>query len=187
MRLNTPQQPFNHWLETESPALYRFCLYQTRNPHEAKDLVQDTLLRALKASNRPRAENEMRPWLCRIAKNLWIDRQRRKNRGLEIIPGHGDAALFPALASPHTPLVPGALDHISTGKVRQALMALPAEQREAVLLVDVLELNYQEAARVMESPVGTVRSRLARARFSLAAALVPHRTRRHDAETEAPE
>ncbi len=181
------QQSFNRWLEKESPALYRFCLYLTRNSHEAKDLMQDTLVRALKAKNQPRTEPEIRPWLCRIAKNLWIDNRRRKNKGLEVIPGHSDAALLPAL---HTrDLLPqaGMLDTLSTLHVRQALMALPTEQREVVMLVDVLDLNYEEAARVMESPVGTVRSRLARARYALAGTLAPNRTKRSQEEKESPE
>jgi RNA polymerase sigma-70 factor (ECF subfamily) len=156
------------------PRLRRFARTLTRNPQDADDLAQNTIERALRnaAQWRPpppdataeQLEVAARRWMFGIMKNAWIDNRRSHAREREVFAaeelgsGVGDAsaaALEEQLA------------------LQRALAQLPDEQRLAVALVLLEGLSYQEAADVMEVPIGTLTSRLARARMQLAKLLSP--------------
>ena len=154
-------------------SVYNAAYRLTRDTDRARDLTQDTMLRAFRAFDTFTPRTNARAWLLKIAYNLFVNRYHQDRRGphtesLEAL----DAQQGFAPAAPVTPQTdPWQPQGFSEPAVAAAIAALPAEFRLAVLLVDVEELTYEEAAAVMECAVGTVRSRLFRARRALALAL----------------
>jgi RNA polymerase sigma-70 factor (ECF subfamily) len=143
------------------PSLRRFARSLTGNRHDADDLVQATVERALERGM-PSEADAMR-WLFKVCKNIWIDELRAQAV-------RAAAAQRPELAE--HPTVSGeavALGELTLREVDRAMAALPDEQRVVLALVAVEGLTYREAAEVLETPIGTVMSRLARARAALAA------------------
>lgn len=143
------------------PRLRRYALALCKAADTADDLVQIACEKAL-ASQRQSLDVSFDAWMFRILRNSWIDRLRRqKTRGQEIdIAEHGEI---------------GALDGASASENRlmlrrtlEAIGRLPQDQRELLLLVCVEELSYRDAAQVLDLPIGTVMSRLGRARRKLA-------------------
>ncbi|MBS7806506.1 RNA polymerase sigma factor [Variovorax sp. PCZ-1] len=145
------------------PRLRRYALVLCRDGHLADDLVQAACERALATANGPDDSVPFDAWMFTIARNIWIDRGRRtKSEGThDDIDDHLDAAVAPDINAELQ--ARNELQHINA-----AIEQLPAEQREVLLLVCVEELSYQEAADVLGLPLGTVMSRLSRARLKLA-------------------
>jgi RNA polymerase sigma-70 factor (ECF subfamily) len=141
-------------LEPLIPALRRFARALARNSEAADDLVQDTLVRALRAEHLFHG-GDLRTWLFTILLNL--DRNRR--RGLSRRP-------VLAVIEDVDPAAPPASDG-SGRDIERGLALLPTEQREALLLVTLEGLSYREAAEIQGVPIGTVMSRLSRARSAL--------------------
>lgn len=140
------------------PRLRRFALGLCRSSDEADDLVQAACVRALAARESFAAGTRVDSWMFRIIRNLWLDRLRRRTtRGTEV-----DVTEQIDLADPSTGA--RAEDRVLLAEVWAAIHDLPPEQREVMLLVCVEDLSYREAADVLEVPIGTVMSRLARAR-----------------------
>lgn len=135
--------------------LRRYARALTGDPAWADDLVQDTAERALVRGAAFRAGSNLRAWLFTILRNLYID-QLRARREFAV---DDESAPWRNLEAPHSEV-----DGLVLHEVQQALYHLPVEQREALLLVCVEELSYQEAATVLGVPIGTVMSRLCRAR-----------------------
>ena len=142
--------------------IYTVAYRLTGNHDEAQDLVQEVLLRVRRglASYRP---GSMEAWLSRITTNAFLDEVRRKKRRpLEVVPDLPDRVT----ATDQEPL-----DVLDTSRlpehIQDALKALPIEFRSAVVLCDVVGLNYQEIAESLDVPVGTVRSRIHRGRAQL--------------------
>jgi RNA polymerase sigma-70 factor, ECF subfamily len=147
------------------PRLRRFALSLCRNVDEADDLVQSTCDRALRAEGSFTPGTRVDAWLFRILRNLWLDRiRRRRHRGEEI-----DVEEVVDLVDPHGERP--AEWRLLLDRVWPAIGELSADQREVILLVCVEELSYQEAAVILDVPVGTVMSRLSRARRKLAEGL----------------
>jgi RNA polymerase sigma-70 factor, ECF subfamily len=147
------------------PRVRRFALSLCRSPDEADDLLQAACERALAAAPSFEPGSRIDSWMYRIVRNLWYDSlRRRQTRGTEIEP---DAVLD--LADPRAR--GGADDRILLGEVGAIVQTLPPDQREVLLLVCVEELSYREAAEVLDIPIGTVMSRLARARKKIADAM----------------
>ncbi len=154
------------------PRLRRFARTLTRDVQDADDLVQTALERALLRAAQWRApaadattdqiEAAVRSWMFGIVKNAWIDDRRAHQRERAVV---GDDAGLAEVADPAQSSVQ---DQLS---ITAALQRLPAEQRLAVSLVLIEGLTYQEAAEVMEVPIGTLTSRLSRAREALMALL----------------
>lgn len=153
-------------------AAMRFC----RDPAEAEDLVQETYLRAYRSFDSYRPGTNCRAWLLTILYSVFVNRYRRSRRE----PEARDPATLESLAERERapddwerPLLDAATaGRWGTGEtVEAALAELSEEFRETVLLVDVEELTYEEAADALGCPVGTVRSRLFRGRRLLARAL----------------
>lgn len=144
------------------PNLRRFALSLCRRGDLADDLVQITAERAFAARDRFDPATRLDSWLFRILRNAWIDQTRRsRTRGTEIeISDAPEAAVAQDGTAAETRLMLGA--------VEAAMADLPEEQREVMLLVCVEDLSYREAAEVLGIPIGTVMSRLARARAGLA-------------------
>lgn len=145
-------------LEPQIPALRRYAYALVRDHDLADDLVQDTLERALSRWRLRREAGDVRAWLFAIQRNLYVSgwRQRRR-RGtpvaLDDVPLPGVAPRQETVLEVHDVLA--AMDH------------LPEEQKSLLLLVGVEDVSYDDAARILGMPIGTVMSRLARARQRL--------------------
>jgi RNA polymerase sigma-70 factor (ECF subfamily) len=154
--------------------LYSYALILTRNHTEAEDLVQETYLRAIKGMTRLRDDSNMKAWLFTILRNIWFNQLRKWRTTPEIIELDSDGAgSYKAADSgkdPHAIYV----SNIEQEQVRAAIQRLSIEFRESIILREYEELSYQEIATILECPLGTVMSRLARARSKLRDLLSPH-------------
>ena len=152
---------FEQHLLPHMDAAYNLARWLLRDPHDAEDAVQEACLRAYRAMDRFRG-GDGRPWLLTIVRNVCYS-QLRKNRG-EPEPFDEDAhgsAYDPAEANAV------AWREVKAERLRRALEQLPAEFREAIVLREIEGLSYREVAAIAGIPVGTVMSRLARARRRL--------------------
>jgi RNA polymerase sigma-70 factor (ECF subfamily) len=143
------------------PRLRRLARTIARNPHDADDLVQLTVERALLRFEQWKDETRLGSWMFGIMRNAWIDEVRTRVRR--------DRIFAPADAGENVGAASTDQDAIA---VQTALARLPEEQRMAIALVLVEGLSYKEAAEVLDVPIGTVTSRLARGREALAAILL---------------
>ena len=160
-------------------ALYAVALRLIRSPTDAEDLVQDTLVRALRARTQFEPGTNMRAWLLRILTNAFINRYRRGGLERSILDGPDadpltdgwvSSATLAAMRDPESI----ALRPVLEAEITHAIDTLPEDFRLAVLLSDVEELSYKEIAEVMGCPIGTVMSRLHRGRRLLKAQLYEH-------------
>lgn len=140
------------------PRMRRFARSLTGNPHDADDLVQTAVERALARSSQWRKEQSLDAWVFGIVRNAWIDELRSRRRRWKIFAPETDG--YEAIDG-------SASDQVETVSVEAAMARLPENQRVAVSLVLVEGLSYKEAAAVLEVPIGTVTSRLARGRDAL--------------------
>jgi RNA polymerase sigma-70 factor, ECF subfamily len=160
-----PQQRFDliHYLDS----LYGYAMVLSRNNAEAQDLVQETCLHALRAMNRLRSNSNVKSWLFTILRNIWLNQLRHRHTAPHVLALDPDASRStePADAAldPHSLYV----IQVQQEQVRAAIHQLPIEFREVILLREYEELSYQEIAAVLDCPLGTVMSRLARARSRL--------------------
>jgi RNA polymerase sigma-70 factor (ECF subfamily) len=144
------------------PRMRRFALSLTGNMPDADDLVQDTIERALRNLHRWQVGTRLDSWMFRIAQNLWID-SRRAQRVRSAVAASPEEGL--------TAVVDGARAmeaELTFADTCRALAELPDEQRAVVGLVLIDGMSYREAADVLEVPIGTVTSRVSRAREALA-------------------
>jgi RNA polymerase sigma-70 factor (ECF subfamily) len=142
------------------PQLRRFSRSLTGNRHDGDDLMQATAERVLERG--VPSDAEVLPWMFKVCRNLWIDELRARQVRVR-------AASRPELAE--EPVVSGeavVVGELTLREVERALATLPEEQRAVLVLVAVEGLSYRDAAAVLDIPIGTVMSRLARARAALA-------------------
>ncbi|MGZ5318005.1 MAG: sigma-70 family RNA polymerase sigma factor [Actinomycetota bacterium] len=158
------------------PSLYGAAMRLTRNPSDAEDLVQETYLRAFRGFGGFTEGTNLKAWLYRILTNQFINTYRKKQREPQIVEGPDDLDewyLYDKLggrsveASAETEV----LDQIPDADVKAALESLSENFRIPVLLADVEGFSYKEIAEIMETPIGTVMSRLHRGRKALEKAL----------------
>jgi RNA polymerase sigma-70 factor (ECF subfamily) len=147
--------------------LYAYAMVLSRNPAMAADLVQETYLRALKAKKSLRPDSNVKSWLFTILRNIWLNHLRHERAGPKIAELDSDENLADvAIATsedPHDLYV----RNLQREQVRTAIQQLPIGSREIIILREYEELSYSEIANVLQCPVGTVMSRLARARSKL--------------------
>lgn len=143
------------------PRLRRFAMSLTGNVTDADDLVQDTVERALKNIARWEPDSRLDSWMYRIAQNLFIDGVRQRRRRRMVPDSEVDAEL-------HVDGARTAEARLMLSEAVTAMQALPDEQRVVASLVLVEGFGYQETANILNVPIGTVTSRLARAREALA-------------------
>jgi RNA polymerase sigma-70 factor (ECF subfamily) len=141
-------------------ALYRMAR-QLAGPDGADDIVQETFLRAWKYFETFDSATNCRAWLFRILRNTWISHWRKSRLELPLTETEAETI------APYYDWEEEFLKNELSAGVKHALSDLPADYRMAVLLADVEEFSYEEIARIMECPIGTVMSRLNRARRML--------------------
>ncbi len=157
-------------------ALYRMALQLSHRPEDASDLVQETILKAIKASSRfePKGGG-IRPWLFKILRNVFFSRVVRDQRNplaSENIHFHASARPGPDEAEPAWNLAALNWEHVDE-RLKSAIDSLSVEYREVLLLWGVEGMKYREIALILDVPIGTVMSRLFRARAALVAQLGP--------------
>jgi len=151
-----------------SDQVYRVARRLVSSREEAEDLVQDTYARAFRSWQQYQSGTNLRAWLLRILTNLNIDKGRRQQRTPEIQPlEEGDYFLYNRLESTmpdENPDEERVIDRLSQNSVVEALSEVPHDFRDVLVLVDIGEFSYAEAAQILDIPVGTVMSRLHRGR-----------------------
>jgi RNA polymerase sigma-70 factor, ECF subfamily len=150
---------FNSLIDEQIPRLRRYARALTRDPRRADDLVQDTLLRALAKRHLWQPDTNLRAWLFTLMHNQYVNDVRRSAR-------EGQTVEIDTMSNGLTATTdPTASRQLH--ELRRALAQVPVEQREAILLVGLEGLSYEETAGILAVPVGTVRSRLSRGRGNL--------------------
>ena len=149
-----------------SDQVYRVARRLTANREEAEDLVQETYARAFRNWRSFQPGTNLRAWLFRILTNLNIDRGRRQQRTPDTQPlEEGDYFLYNRLEETGgEPEEEKVVERLSQDSVVEALAAVPHDFRDVVVLVDIGEFSYRDAAQILDIPVGTVMSRLHRGR-----------------------
>jgi RNA polymerase sigma-70 factor (ECF subfamily) len=162
MNTSEASRNFQEELVALLPRLRRFARNLTRSPADADDMVQIALERALTRSEQWHTDARLDAWMFRIVRNAWIDEVRARGRRNKIFAEEaaGENVGAETMESESTLM-----------SVQAAMRRLPDEQREAVSLVLIEGLPYKEAAQVLEVPIGTLTSRLARGREALQAML----------------
>jgi RNA polymerase sigma-70 factor (ECF subfamily) len=148
--------------------VYRVARGVSRSKEEAEDLMQETYARAFRSWQSYTPGTNLRAWLLRILTNLNIDRGRRRQRAPEIQPlEEGDYFLYNKLESTISDgnrAEERVLERLSQNAVVEALADVPHDFRDVIVLVDIGEFSYAEAAQILDIPIGTVMSRLHRGR-----------------------
>jgi RNA polymerase sigma-70 factor (ECF subfamily) len=173
------QALFAQWALPHKDYLYTACLYLARQRDEAEELFQETYLRAFRFFHQFTPGTNCRAWLLTIMHNVFKTRFVRNRHARHTV--EFDTAAYEyekkrladgdAGRDDPSDLL---LSHVMDSKITDALQALPEDYRSALVLVDIEELTYEEAAHVLACPIGTVRSRLVRARRLLRAALATY-------------
>jgi RNA polymerase sigma-70 factor (ECF subfamily) len=155
-------------LEAEIPRLRRFARYMTRDADYADDLVQECLARAIANIESWQPGTNLRAWLFVILKNVFRNDKRREKHEVAHLNRLENEAVSTAPAHQHTQLM--------LSEIQEAFLQLSADHREVLMLIAVEGLRYEEAANILDISVGTVKSRLSRARNALRSLVDAHKT-----------
>ena len=149
--------------------VYRVARGVSRSKEEAEDLMQETYARAFRSWQSYTPGTNLRAWLLRILTNLNIDRGRRAQRTPDSQPlEEGDYFLYNRIeAATGETDEERVLDRLSQDHIAEALAAVPHDFRDVLVLVDIADFSYAEAAQILDIPIGTVMSRLHRGRRTL--------------------
>ena len=164
-----PSRGFEEIVLPHLDAAFNYARWLTRNDADAEDVVQDACVRAVRFFPSLR-EDDARGWLFAIVRNTWYSRVSRRAGAAEVLPLDGtrddpaDRALDPEARL---------LQQLTVARVREALEQLPVDFREVLVLREIEGMSYKEIAAIVRVPIGTVMSRLARARDRLSAVLKP--------------
>jgi RNA polymerase sigma-70 factor, ECF subfamily len=162
-------------------SLYGAAMRMTKNPDDASDLVQETFIKAFRSFNSFEQGTNLKAWLFRILTNTYITLYRKRQRegyqsALDDL-ADWQVGVAPSLTQTTTRSAEAdAIDRMPSVAVRKALSNLPEDRRLVVYLADVEGFSYQEIADIMDTPTGTVMSRLHRGRRDLREALTGYAT-----------
>lgn len=149
-------RPFGELIEAQVPSLRRYARALMRDGEDADDLVQDCLERAWSRAHRWKPDSDLRAWLFTIMHNLYVNQVRRQVRrptqSLELGP------------EPMDPQPLGQDRAMGMRDLESGLACLPSDQREVLLMICLEAMSYQQVAQILGLPIGTVMSRLHRAR-----------------------
>jgi RNA polymerase sigma-70 factor, ECF subfamily len=151
-------------------SLYNFARWLTHNSNDAEDLIQETYLKALRGFGSFQRGTNFRAWMFQILRNTFLSSCSKLDRRMTVaMDSEADFLDLPALsATPESQLI----ERSGIDAVRSAIGRLPVVFREVILLCDVEDASYREAAEILSIPMGTVMSRLARARKALRESLL---------------
>jgi RNA polymerase sigma-70 factor, ECF subfamily len=152
-------QAFVNELMASLKSLRAYAISLTHDIHRAEDLVQETVLKAISKQEKFEAGTNLQAWLFTILRNLFFSARRTKQREVEDTDGAHAAGMIS---------IPDQEDRLAVQDLHTALAKLPREQREALLLIGAEGLSYEEAAEALAAKVGTIKSRVNRARTRLA-------------------
>jgi RNA polymerase sigma-70 factor, ECF subfamily len=148
-------------------SLYAYAMVLRRDPAEAGDLVQETYLRALMSKERLRPTSNVKSWLFTILRNIWLNQLRHERAAPKVAELDSESNLSNVLPADTEDPFDVYAKNLQRERVRTAITRLPAKLREIVILREYEELSYQQIGEVLKLPLGTVTSRLARARSKL--------------------
>jgi RNA polymerase sigma-70 factor (ECF subfamily) len=154
-----PDKPVREVMLAAVPSLRAFAISLCGNVDRADDLVQEALLRAWANLHSFEPGTNMSAWLFTILRNLFRSEYRKRRREVE----DADGSYAESLTT-----LPGQTSHLELDEFRRALATLPADQRESLILVGASGFSYEEAAQICGCAVGTIKSRVNRARSRLA-------------------
>ena len=163
-------ESFNTELMPHMDALYNYALHLTGDREEADDLVQDTFLKAYRFFDSFERGTNARAWLHRIMRNTYINEYRRIRRQPNIVEYDEQISAYqmmPAAANRKSEVHGRSVEDIFEDEIAMAIANLPEKFKSVVVMRDVEDLPYEEIAEALDLPVGTVRSRLHRARAIL--------------------
>jgi RNA polymerase sigma-70 factor (ECF subfamily) len=146
-------------------SLYNFARWLTHDSNDAEDLVQDTYLKALRGFASFQRGTNFRAWMFQILRNTFLSSCSTLDRRMTVAMDSGDD--FPALPAPSSTPESLLIERSDSDRVRCAIERLPVIFRKVILLCDVEDASYREIAEILSIPMGTVMSRLARARKAL--------------------
>ena len=151
-------------------SLYNFARWLVHNSSDAEDLVQETYLKALRSFDSFQSGSNFRAWMFRILKNTFLSSCSTLERRMTdaMVSEEGGPELAVDMETPETIL----MNHSDSQRLQRAIDDLPLHYREALLLCEVEGMLYQEIAEILSIPIGTVMSRLARARKSVRASIL---------------
>ena len=150
---------FTRLLETEIPRLRRYARALTRDASRADDLVQSCLTRAIAKQHLWQPGTDLRAWLFTILHNQHVNDVRRATREGVSVPVEDIGPMLTVQSN--------AMATLQLRDLERAIGALPVEQRQVILLIGLEGMSYEDAAAILDIPVGTVRSRLSRGRDQL--------------------
>src|SRR5580693_9374620 len=158
-------QPLAGFEELAMPlfdSLYNFASWLVHNQSNAEDLVQETYLKALRGFASFQPGTNFRAWMFRILRNTFLSSRSTLDRRMTVeIDSEDDLLVLPAISTTPESLL---IERLGKNAVQKAIEQLPVIFREVILLCDVEDASYQEIAEILSIPMGTVMSRLARAR-----------------------
>jgi RNA polymerase sigma factor (sigma-70 family) len=166
---NQPMAEFEELAMPLFDSLYNFARWLVRNSNDAEDLVQDTYLKALRGFGSFQRGTNFRAWIFQILRNTFLSSRSKLERCVTVeLDSEEDSSVMPATsATPESLLI----ERSSIDAVRCAIEELPVIYREVILLCDVEDASYREIAEILSIPIGTVMSRLARARRAVRGSL----------------
>ncbi|AIO37613.1 RNA polymerase sigma factor, sigma-70 family protein [Burkholderia cenocepacia] len=160
------QTEFSAMLPDMLPRLRSFALRLTANRHDADELVQRACIRALERVHQLRTDTAPVSWVFSIVHSIWLNELRRRNRRDRLLLEYSDA-LLETVADPRA----ASETAVAVRQIVDAVERLPEPQRVTLLLVSIDGLSYREAAHSLDIPIGTVMSRISRARNAIRIAL----------------
>jgi RNA polymerase sigma-70 factor, ECF subfamily len=171
---------FESVIHNEGQKIFGLSFRLTRNQQEAEDLCQEALMKALKSFHNFEGRSQVSTWLYRIVINTWKNNMRKKRRVTffgffrsEENSDSDDQALFHEPKGNDPPVEAGMEKAESEQMLSTALSSLTQEEREIIVLRDLEDKSYEELAEILNVPMGTIKSRLARARETLRHKLIP--------------
>ena len=147
--------------------LYSYAMALSRNRSDAEDLVQETYVRAIPAAERLRKESNVKSWLFTILRNIWLNQLRNTKGAVQMSGADIDQFLSESAGATTSDVHSQLVTRLEQERVRHAILQLSDEFREVIMLREYEGLSYQEIAALLNCPIGTVMSRLGRARSKL--------------------
>jgi RNA polymerase sigma-70 factor (ECF subfamily) len=148
-------------------ALYCYAMSLTRNAFDAADLAQETCVRALDAWDTLRSDSNVKSWLFTILRRIWFNQLRHKRTVAKLVDLGEDQSIAEVVVDKSKDPYANYLSRVETECVRNAIELLPDSFREVILLREFADLSYDAIACIIGCPMGTIMSRLARARSRL--------------------